>query len=198
MTSVMAIVFALLFAVTAAGNTQRDNEQEEQIHQLKLQVLQKQIDYEKIRGERDNLQQDLADRDERLSEAAERERAAKVRASRSRSSRSAPSVSQRSTNLAKSSSTNAGTSAFSGGLREITMYCPTGNSTASGKTPRRGMVATISRAIPFGTRVLIEGIGEFVVEDRIGHGSEFDIFTPSCAEADRFGRHRARVTILGE
>lgn len=183
-TSVMAIVFALLFAVTSAGNDSRYNEYEEQIHELKLQVLQKQIDYEKIRGERDNLQQDLADRDERLSQAAERERAAKVRASRSRRIQNPVRVSR-----------SAG--AFSGGLREITMYCPTGNSTASGKQPRRGMVATISRAIPFGTHILIEGLGEYVVEDRIGHGSEFDIFTPSCAEADRFGRHRARVTILG-
>lgn len=75
------------------------------------------------------------------------------------------------------------------------MYCPTGNRTASGKWPQRGMVATISRSIPFGTHVYIEGIGEFDVQDRIGHGSEFDIFTPSCAEARRFGRQHHRVTI---
>ena len=75
------------------------------------------------------------------------------------------------------------------------MYCDTGNRTASGKWPEPGMVATISRSIPFGTHLYIEGIGEFVVEDRIGHGSEFDIFTHSCAEANRFGRQHRHVTI---
>lgn len=54
------------------------------------------------------------------------------------------------------------------------------------------MVATIRRDIPFGTVVTIDGLGKFTVEDRIGHGSEFDIFTHSCAEANNFGRqHRA-------
>lgn len=77
------------------------------------------------------------------------------------------------------------------------MYCDTGSRTASGKWPEPGMVATMSRSIPFGTRVQIEGLGTYTVEDRIGHGSEFDIFTHSCGEADRFGRQHRRVTILG-
>ena len=85
---------------------------------------------------------------------------------------------------------------YRGALHDITMYCPTGNRTASGKWPHRGMVATISRSIPFGTHVFIEGLGEYVVEDRIGHSSEFDIFTPSCSEADRFGRQHRRVTVV--
>lgn len=80
-----------------------------------------------------------------------------------------------------------------GRVYDITMYCPTGNRTASGKWPRRGMVATISRAIPFGTVVHIEGLGDYVVEDRIGHGSDFDLFTPSCSEARAFGRKHRKV-----
>lgn len=85
--------------------------------------------------------------------------------------------------------------AAAGNVRDITMYCDTGNRTASGKWPQPGMVATISRSIPFGTKVYIEGLGTYVVEDRIGHGSEFDIFTHSCAEANRFGRQHRRVVV---
>lgn len=84
--------------------------------------------------------------------------------------------------------------AVDGALHDITMYCDTGNRTASGKWPEPGMVATISRSIPFGTRVYIEGLGTFTVEDRIGHSSEFDIFTHSCAEARTFGRQHRRVS----
>lgn len=57
------------------------------------------------------------------------------------------------------------------------------------------MVATIRRDIPFGTQVTIDGIGTFTVEDRIGHSSEFDIFTHSCAAAERFGRQHRRVQL---
>lgn len=81
-------------------------------------------------------------------------------------------------------------------LHDITMYCDTGSRTASGKWPEPGMVATISRSIPFGTRVVIEGLGTYTVEDRIGHGSEFDLFTHSCAEAERFGRKHRHVQII--
>ena len=80
-----------------------------------------------------------------------------------------------------------------GGVHDITMYCG-GGTTASGKTVREGMVATLDRSIPFGTEVSIEGMGTYVVEDRIGHGSEFDIYTSSCSHAREFGRHRLRVT----
>lgn len=57
------------------------------------------------------------------------------------------------------------------------------------------MVAVIDRSIPFGTQVYIAGLGTYTVEDWIGHGSEFDIFTHSCAEANRFGRQHRRVSI---
>lgn len=77
------------------------------------------------------------------------------------------------------------------------MYCDTGSRTASGVWPEPGMVAVIDRSIPFGTRVAIDGMGTYTVEDWIGHGSEFDIFTHSCRAADIFGRRHLRVTILG-
>lgn len=160
----------------------------------KDKFLQAQNNYEGTRDQLENAERDLADRDERLAQAAERERAAKVRASRSRQVR--PSAGNEPRTVDVDGPRRDSGSLFGSATHDITMYCPTGSRTASGKIPRRGMVATISRSIPFGTHILIEGLGEYVVEDRIGHGSEFDIFTPSCAEADRFGRQRHRVTIL--
>lgn len=81
-----------------------------------------------------------------------------------------------------------------GRLHDITMYCDTGSRTASGKWPQPGMVATARRDIPFGTVITIDGLGKFTVEDRIGHGSEFDIFTHSCSDARNFGRHHLAVS----
>lgn len=154
------------------------------------ELLRQHVLYEGERDRREKVEADLADRNERLAAAAAREKAARDRASRSRRAGSAERVRSSVSDQSRASSL------FSGSVHDITMYCPTGSRTASGKWPTVGMVATISRSIPFGTRVLIDGLGEFTVEDRIGHGSEFDIFTPSCAEADRFGRQHRRVRIL--
>jgi 3D (Asp-Asp-Asp) domain-containing protein len=176
---------AVLFGVIAG---KADHEAQ----QWKDKYFEAQNNYEGTRDQLASVEKALADRDERLAQAAERERAAKVRASRSRASRTSTDVSERRKDMGVPTSGEL----FAGGLRDITKYCPTGNTTASGKWPRVGMVATLSRSIPFGTHILIEGLGEFVVEDRIGHGSEFDIFTSSCAEARRFGRQHRRVTIM--
>jgi 3D (Asp-Asp-Asp) domain-containing protein len=67
---------------------------------------------------------------------------------------------------------------------------------ASGKQTYSGAVATLDRGIRFGTRVRIEGLGIFIVEDRIGHGSEFDVWLSSCSEARQFGRKHRRVYLL--
>lgn len=61
------------------------------------------------------------------------------------------------------------------------------------------MVAVLDRGIPFGTRVRIEGMGTYVVEDWIGHGSQFDIYDgrAGCeARAANFGRQHRQVWIL--
>lgn len=85
---------------------------------------------------------------------------------------------------------------YGGSLHDVTEYCDTGNRTASGKWPQPGMVAVLDRSIPFGTHVEIQGMGEYVVEDWVGWGTDFDIFTHSCSAADQFGRHHLRVTVL--
>lgn len=190
--TIMVLLFAFYFVISTAFFAISSDQKRDDVLYYKQKQIQIQLKYEEVRGEFQNVQRDLADAQERLAKAAARDKAARGvggsgRASRSRGAGTrVPSI-QRSV---------AQPRMYSDGLHDITMYCPTGNSTASGKTPQRGMVATISRSIPFGTHILIEGYGEYIVEDRIGHGSEFDIFTPSCAEADRFGRKHARVTIL--
>ena len=79
-----------------------------------------------------------------------------------------------------------------GEMHDITMYCDHGTM-ADGQQTHPGVVATIRRDIPFGTTVSIDGLGTYVVEDRIGSGSEFDIWTSACSTANDFGRHRLRV-----
>lgn len=74
---------------------------------------------------------------------------------------------------------------------DVTAYCPTGHRTASGAWPRPGMAA--GNRWPFGTVLDVEGVGRVVVTDRIGHGSELDLYMPSCAAAIRFGRRHLRV-----
>ena len=67
---------------------------------------------------------------------------------------------------------------------------------ADGHQTYVGAVAVIDRSIPFGTRVQIGDLGTYTVEDHIGSGSEYDIFNPSCASANEFGRHHLRVQII--
>lgn len=66
---------------------------------------------------------------------------------------------------------------------------------ADGKQTYIGAVASLDRSIPFGTVIYIPGRGNFVVEDRVGWGSDFDIYDPSCSSADNWGRRHLAVSI---
>jgi 3D (Asp-Asp-Asp) domain-containing protein len=77
---------------------------------------------------------------------------------------------------------------------DVTMYCLSGTM-ADGQPVHSGAVATLDRSIPFGAHVVIPGLGTFTVEDRIGYGSNFDVWTASCATAIGWGRHTLNVTI---
>lgn len=86
----------------------------------------------------------------------------------------------------------------------ITAYCPCrkccGPSahgiTASGKRVAVGMCAA-DPSIPFGTRLKVEGIGTFTVEDRGGaiRGRHIDIYLPTHKSALAFGVRRAKVEV---
>ena len=79
-----------------------------------------------------------------------------------------------------------------------TAYCETGLM-ANGRHTRRGAVA--GNRWPIGTRLRVNdspyGPGTFVVEDRIGHGSELDFAIPGdCTAAREWGRRRVIVEVI--
>ena len=73
------------------------------------------------------------------------------------------------------------------------------NVTASGERPIPGVTAAAGRAIPFGTRIWVEGEGVRIVNDRGGmiHDRAIDLVKATRGEALRFGRQWRRVAILG-
>jgi 3D (Asp-Asp-Asp) domain-containing protein len=76
-----------------------------------------------------------------------------------------------------------------------TGYCLRGT-TASGRQVGHGQVAM--NGVPLGSswHVLSGPLAgrTLVATDRIGHGSDFDIWFPSCAEARAYGRRTIRVS----
>lgn len=81
---------------------------------------------------------------------------------------------------------------------DVTAYCATGSRNAAGRWPQLGDVAVRDRSIPFGTHVLIDG-RNFVVEDWIGSGSDFDLYFGAGPDCERralaFGRRHERVVV---
>lgn len=76
------------------------------------------------------------------------------------------------------------------GVMDTTSYCQSGR-TASGEQTYAGEAA--GNLWPFGTRLWIQHYGEVVVEDRIGWGSQLDVFMASCQAADEYGRRYVEV-----
>lgn len=76
----------------------------------------------------------------------------------------------------------------------VTCYTATGHRTASGVWPRVGMAA--GNRWPLGTRLRVERVGVVVVTDRIGHGSDLDLFRTSRSACVRFGRQALRVSVV--
>jgi 3D (Asp-Asp-Asp) domain-containing protein len=78
-----------------------------------------------------------------------------------------------------------------------TSYCQSGL-TASGRPTFLGEVA--GNMWPLGTHLVVSpavwGRTRFVVEDRIGSGSQLDFYNPSCQAAIDFGRRVERVQVV--
>ncbi|OIQ59324.1 cell wall-binding protein YocH precursor [Moorella thermoacetica] len=79
-----------------------------------------------------------------------------------------------------------------------TAYTHTGNRTATGIWPYRGVVAVDPQVIPLGTRLYVEGYGYAVAQDTGGliKGNRIDLFMDSEGEAIRWGRRPVIVRIL--
>lgn len=69
--------------------------------------------------------------------------------------------------------------------------------TASGVEPVQGVTVAAPRAVPFGTRVHIEGIGWRTVQDRTArrYDGRFDVYFTRHRDAVRFGKRKLKVTI---
>lgn len=70
--------------------------------------------------------------------------------------------------------------------------------TASGQGVRKGIIAADRRVLPLGTRVYIEGMGEFLVADTGSavKGNIVDIWFPSRAECIKFGRRKIKLKVI--
>ncbi|MFN0225916.1 MULTISPECIES: 3D domain-containing protein [Paenibacillus] len=79
----------------------------------------------------------------------------------------------------------------------VTAYALRGT-TASGNPVRAGVTVACPKELPFGTRLLIEGVGERVCTDRGGaiHGHRLDLYVTSARQVRQFGRQTLDVTIL--
>lgn len=86
------------------------------------------------------------------------------------------------------------------GEYKLTFYCNcrkccgkwSGGPTASGTMPVQGRTVACG-SLPLGTHIIIEGMGEFVVEDRGVRGRHIDVFMNSHSECLRNGVKHAEV-----
>jgi 3D (Asp-Asp-Asp) domain-containing protein len=78
----------------------------------------------------------------------------------------------------------------------VTAYCATGSVNAAGHYPRAGEAA--GNRWPLGTVLSVPRYGRVTVEDRIGHGSDLDLYfgaQPDCEQRARaWGRQALAVT----
>ncbi|WP_418791304.1 3D domain-containing protein [Phosphitispora sp. TUW77] len=79
-----------------------------------------------------------------------------------------------------------------------TAYTYTGHRTATGITPRKGVVAVDPRVIPMGTKMYIEGYGYAIAADTGGSikGKKVDVFFETREEALKWGRRTVLVQLL--
>ena len=70
--------------------------------------------------------------------------------------------------------------------------------TANGNKVRKGIIAADTNILPFGTKVYIEDLGIFIVDDTGSaiKGNRIDIYMDSLDEAVKFGRQNKKLIIL--
>lgn len=81
---------------------------------------------------------------------------------------------------------------------ESTAYTHTGNRTATGVWPYKGIVAVDPRIIPLGTKLYVEGYGYAVAADTGGaiRGGIIDVFFNSRSECINWGRRKVKVQVI--
>lgn len=83
-------------------------------------------------------------------------------------------------------------------IMEATAYTHTGNRTATGIKPSRGVIAVDPQVIPLGTKLYVEGYGYGSAQDTGGQikGNKIDVFFDTKKEALNWGRQKVKVYIL--
>lgn len=83
---------------------------------------------------------------------------------------------------------------------EATAYTYTGDPTASGVYPRKGLIAVDPKVIPMGSRVYLEGYGYAIAADTGGaiRGNKVDLFFPSLRECIDWGRRPIQLYLLAK
>lgn len=82
------------------------------------------------------------------------------------------------------------------GSYQLTAYAWTGNRCANGNYPSCGYTVA-SNSIPMGSRIYIDGYGEYVVEDRGGMASNvIDVYMGDYNTCIQFGRRTADVYLI--
>lgn len=81
---------------------------------------------------------------------------------------------------------------------ESTAYTYTGNTTATGITPRQGLIAVDPRVIAMGSKVYVEGYGYAIAADTGGdiQGNRVDVFFPNLRQCLDWGRKPVRIYLL--
>lgn len=82
------------------------------------------------------------------------------------------------------------------GIFELTAYAWTGNTCANGNYPTAGYTVA-SNYFPLGTKIYIEGMGEYTIEDRGGMADNvIDIYMEDSGTCIEFGRRQAGVYVI--
>lgn len=82
------------------------------------------------------------------------------------------------------------------GIYELTAYAATGNPCANGNYPTCGYTVA-SNSIPMGSRIYIEGYGEYVVEDcGAMPDNVIDVYMGDYDTCIQFGRRSAKVYLI--
>lgn len=70
--------------------------------------------------------------------------------------------------------------------------------TANGNKVKKGIIAVDTRVLPFGSKVYIEGLGEFIADDTGADiiGNRIDIYMDNVNDAIKFGRQYRKVIVL--
>ena len=141
-----------------------------------------------------NKQTELENKNKELEETIEKVRVSKLNKK--------TTVTSRSGSTARTESTNSNEKWI---WANVSAYCAcskccgkTNGVTASGTKATVGRTIAAPSSYSFGTKIELEGLGTYIVEDRGGaiQGNKIDVYFASHSEALAFGRKKIRMRVV--